>query len=529
MISLTIGDLYDRCVMFHGKNTAITYKDQSYTYSEMGENANRLVNGFKSLGLGKGDRIAFLMANCPEYIFSEYAAAKTGCIRVPLAVLLSQEDHVYMVNQSRCKALIYHETMAHRIREMIPYLSNVEHYICVGKDPFAVNPENLTPGHIHLQTLMGEHAPVAEAVAVDPEDLVGIYYTGGTTGRPKGVMLSHRAWVNTILFETLEFGFGRREVFAYLTPLTHAGGCLMLPVLLRNGRCVILDHFDPESFLGTVEKEKVTSTFMVPTMLYVLMDFPDLEQYDISTLANVIYGASAIAPERLKQAVTRFGPIFTQLFGQTEAPMTFSVLTRDEHIIADPVREKEIFSSAGRPTFHTLLRIVDEQGLDVNQGEAGEVIVKCSNMMTGYLDNPEATRETIRDGWLHTGDIAKQDHEGYIYIVDRKKDMIISGGFNIYPREIEDVLFEHPSVRQAAVIGVPHEKWGEEVKALVVLTPGADITIREIIDFVRMRKGSLMAPKSVEFIDKIPLTNLGKVDKKALRQRFWNNRDRMVS
>ncbi|MCP4114527.1 MAG: long-chain-fatty-acid--CoA ligase [Desulfobacteraceae bacterium] len=524
MTALTIGDLYDRCVMFHGRSTAITHGDQSYTYSEMGENANRLVNAFKGLGLGKGDRVAFLMANCPEYIFSEYAVAKTGCVRVPLAVLLSREDHIYMVNQSRCTTLIYHETMADRVSEMMPRLETVKHYICVAEDG-----AGLMPGHVHLQTMMKEHGPRARAPAMDPEDLVGIYYTGGTTGRPKGVMLSHRAWVNTILFETLEFGFGRREVFAYLTPLTHAGGCLMLPVLLRNGRCVILDHFDPKAFLETVEKEKVTTTFVVPTMLYVLLDYPGLDKYDLSSLTNVIYGASAIAPERLKQAVTRFGPIFTQLFGQTEAPMTFSVLTRDEHVIDDPVREREIFSSAGRPTFHTLLRIVDEQGRDVKPGEPGEVIVKCSNMMSGYLDNPEATRETVRDGWLYTGDIARQDHEGYLYIVDRKKDMIISGGFNIYPREIEDVLFEHPAVKAAAVIGVPHEKWGEEVKALVVLKPEAHAGGREIMAFIKERKGSLMAPKSVEFIDAIPLTNLGKVDKKALRQRFWQEKDRMVS
>ncbi len=524
MISLTIGDLYDRCVAFHGRSTAITHGDRSCTYSEMGENANRLVNAFKGLGLGKGDRVAFLMANCPEYIFSEYAVAKSGCVRVPLAVLLGPEDHIHMVNQSRCTTLIYHETMAGRIKEMIPRLETVRRYICVAEDG-----ADLMPGHLHLQTLMKEHAPRAAAAAIDPEDLAGIYYTGGTTGRPKGVMLSHRAWVNTILFETLEFGFGRREVFAYLTPLTHAGGCLMLPVLLRNGRCVILDHFDPKAFLETVEKEKVTATFVVPTMLYVLMDYPDLDNYDLSSLANVIYGASAIAPERLKQAVTRFGPIFTQLFGQTEAPMTFSVLTRDEHVIDDPVREREIFSSAGRPTLHSLLRIVDEQGRDVTPGEPGEVIVKCSNMMTGYLDNPGATQKTIRDGWLYTGDIARQDDEGYLYIVDRKKDMIISGGFNIFPREIEDVLFEHPAVKEAAVIGVPHDKWGEEVKALVVLKPGVYASDWEIMAFVKERKGSLVAPKSVEFIDAIPLTNLGKVDKKALRQRFWNERDRMVS
>ena len=327
----------------------------------------------------------------------------------------------------------------------------------------------------------------------------------------------------------MEFDFGREEVFAYMTPLTHAGGCLLMPVLLRAGRCVIMDHFDPAEFLETVDREKVTMTFLVPTMIYVLLDHPNLEKYNLDSLNNVIYGASAIAPERLKQAITTFGPIFTQLFGQTEAPMAFSVLPREDHIIADPVREKEVFASAGRPTFHCEVRLVDDNGNDVKSGEPGEIVTRCANMMSGYYKNPEATADTIRDGWLFTGDIAKQDDEGYIYIVDRKKDMIISGGFNIYPREIEDVLFEHPAIKDAAVIGVPHDKWGEEVKAIVVLRPDHEATPDVLIEFVKDRKGSLVAPKTVDFWDNIPLTNLGKVDKKSIRAKYWEGKDRMIS
>jgi fatty-acyl-CoA synthase len=209
--------------------------------------------------------------------------------------------------------------------------------------------------------------------------------------------------------------------------------------------------------------------------------------------------------------------------------MMFSALSRQEHIVADPQREKEILSSAGRPTFHAEIKLVDENGVEVKRGEPGEVAVRCANIMSGYFKNPEATAETLKDGWLYSGDIARQDEEGFLYIVDRKKDMIVSGGFNIFPREIEDVLFEHPAVKGAAVIGVPHEKWGEEVKALVVLHEGQSATQEELIKFVKNRKGSLMAPKSVEFWDAIPLTNLGKLDKKAMRTKFWKGKDRMVS
>lgn len=523
MLKLNVGDLYDRAVDFFGKNTALTYQDKSFTYAEMGRQALRLANAFQTLGLKKGDRIAFLMANCPEYVFCEYAVAKIGGVRVPLAVLLSSSDHVYMMNQAECTTLIYHEKMAGRIEEMSPLLETVKNFICVGDN------NTCQEGHLHLQTLMENSSPELQPVQIDPEDLAGIYYTGGTTGRPKGVMLSHRAWVYTVMIEMLELGFGWEEVFIYPTPLTHAGGCLMLPVLLRKGRCVIIDHFDPTLFLETVQKEKATMSFLVPTMIYVLLDYPELDKYNLESLKNVIYGASAIAPDRLKQAMNRFGPIFTQLFGQTEAPMMISVLSREEHVVEDPVREKQILSSAGRPTYQTRIKLLDEQGNEVARGESGEVVVSCGNMMHGYFKNPEATADTVRDGWLHTGDVAYQDEEGFLYIVDRKKDMIVSGGFNIFPREIEDVLFEHPAVKGAAVIGVPHDKWGEEVKAVVTLHNGKSASPDELIQFVKERKGSLVAPKTVEFWDEIPLTNLGKVDKKAMRGRFWEGKDRMVS
>jgi fatty-acyl-CoA synthase len=333
-------------------------------------------------------------------------------------------------------------------------------------------------------------------------------------------MLSHRAWTYSYVMQMLEFGFGWHESFLFPTPLTHAGGCLILPVLLRRGRCVIIDHFEPELFLQTVERERVTMTFLVPTMIYVLLDHPSLQKHDFSSLRNIIYGAAAIAPERLKQAVATFGPVMTQLFGQTEAPMALTALSRQEHVIADPEREKQVFASAGRQTIHTELRLLDDDGRDVARGEAGEVVVRCTNMMSGYLNNPEATAETIRDGWLHTGDIGLQDDEGFLYIVDRKKDMIISGGFNIYPREIEDVLFEHPAVKGTAVVGVPHAKWGEEVVAVVCLHDGKVAEEAELITFVKERKGSLVAPKRVLFWDAIPLTNLGKIDKKEIRARL---------
>jgi acyl-CoA synthetase (AMP-forming)/AMP-acid ligase II len=428
-----------------------------------------------------------------------------------------------MMNHSESVALVYHEKLAPRVQQMAPHLKTVRHFICVSEDPG-------TPAadHLHLQTLLADSPPEPPKVEVEAADLCGLYYTGGTTGRPKGVMLSHRAWVNSVMLEMLSLGLGRRETFAYVTPLTHAAGVLLLPVLLREGTGLILEEFDPETFLATAEKEKVTATFCVPTMIYMLLDHPGARRYETSSLRNIVYGAAPIAPDRLKQAINRFGPIFTQLYGQTEAPMMLSVLTRDEHVIADPERERQVLSSCGRPTITTRMKLLDPQGDEVALGEVGEIAVRCINMMDGYFEDPETTAETMRGGWLHTGDLAYQDAQGFLYIVDRAKDMIISGGFNIYPREVEDVLFEHPVVKEAAVIGVPHEKWGEAVKAIVVLHEGKSATEEELIAFVKERKGKLSAPKSVEFWNSIPLTNLGKVDKKKIREPFWHCRESRV-
>ena len=520
---ITCADLYDRSVAAFRQNTAILFNDEKYTYDELQKNAYSLAHALNKLGLKKGDRVAFLMANCPEYIYCEYALGKLGLVRVPLAVLLSSKDHTYMMNQSECTALIYHERLAGRVQEMIPSLKTVKQFICVARDFSTV-----VAGHEHLQTLIASNPPEAPSVALDCQDLVAVYYTGGTTGLPKGVMMDHNTWVGTFISEMLHLGLDWDEVFAFATPLTHAGGCLILPVLLKRGICEIQDHFDPKLFLERVEKVKVTTTFIVPTMIYVLLDYPDLKNYDLASLRNIIYGASAIAPARLKQAVDTLGPIFTQLFGQTETPMMISCLSRQEHVIADPERRMQVYTSCGRPVMTADVRIVDEEGREVPRGEAGDIVCRTINMMMGYLRNPEQTAETIRDGWLWTGDVGKFDEEGYLYIVDRSKDMIISGGFNIFPREIEDVLHEHPAVKNVAVVGVPHEKWGEEVTAVVALKEGQAVEEKELIQFVKERKGSLVTPKSVKFWDEIPLTNLGKLDKKKIRETFWKGKDRKV-
>lgn len=522
MTPATISELYERAVLHGGARTAIVDGERRFSYAQIGAHAAQIAAALQNMGVDRTTRVAFLMANCAEYVFCEYAVAKTGAARVPLAVLLGNDDLAYILNFSRCDVLIYHHTFAERLSQIRPGLETVKTFICVGGD------ERRTPGgDTTLHALLASSPPPFVPCPVEAEDIAGIYFTGGTTGRPKGVMLSHRSWYYTYCAEMLEFGIAEGETFVFVTPMTHASGCLILPVLLKQGCCVVLDHFDPDLLLNAIQTHRATATLLVPTMIYVLLDHARRGDYDLSSLKNILYGASAIAPERLKQALGVFGPILTQFFGQTEAPMVLTALSRAAHV--DPAfDEADMLMSAGRAAYQAKLRIVDDDGADVAPGEAGEVIAQSMNMMSGYLDNPEATAATIRNGWLHTGDIARISDQGLITIVDRKKDMIVSGGFNVYPREVEDALFEHPAVKQAAVVGAPHEKWGEEVRAVVVLHPGEDVSERALIDFVKARKGSLNAPKAIEFWDAIPLTNLGKIDKKAIRARFWGGQQRMV-
>jgi fatty-acyl-CoA synthase len=264
-------------------------------------------------------------------------------------------------------------------------------------------------------------------------------------------------------------------------------------------------------------------------MLYALLDHPDLKKYDTTSLRNIIYGAAPISPERLKEAVGTFGPVFTQLYGQAEAPMALAVLPRQEHIVDGDEKQLARLASCGRPTLLTKLELLDDTGKQVPMGHPGEIVVKTPNIMLGYLNQPDLTAETVKEGWVHTGDIARQDDQGYLYIVDRKKDMIVSGGFNVFPREIEDVLREHPGVATCAVVGVPDPKWGEAVKAVVVTETGQSVTEEELIRFCRERKGSILSPKTVDFVDSIPLTPLGKPNKKVIREQYWKGRDRRVS
>jgi len=498
-------------------SVAVTIGDRSMTAREMSSMVSCYAQALASKGLVQGKQMSVLSMNRPEVLFN-MAASQVNAVRTtPLHPMGSLEDQAYVLNDCGAEALIFDpENFTDRAKAIAELAPGIKHFLALGPTEFG---EDL---HALAQTFTPQRLV---APTVNAEDLAGIAYSGGTTGKPKGIMSTYRGGASMTTIQMSEWEWPDEVRFLICTPLSHAGAAFFTPTLLKGGSLTVLPGFDPEKFMQTVEKHRITATMLVPTMLYVLLDHPKFDQYDLSSLQTVFYGAAAISPTRLSEAVQRMGQIFFQFYGQAECPMTISVLRKADH---DP-NNLERLASCGRPVPWVHVALLDDDGNEVPHGEPGEICVRGPLVMKGYLGKPEQTAEAFAHGWLHTGDVARADDEGFLYIVDRKKDMIITGGFNVYPREVEDVISSHPAVSAVAVIGVPDERWGESVKAVVVLRPGETVNPDDIIAMVKDAKGSVQAPKSVDFVDAIPLSALGKPDKKALRALYWGDAQRQVN
>ncbi|HJM49666.1 MAG TPA: AMP-binding protein [Alphaproteobacteria bacterium] len=508
-------DLICRAIQRWPERTALVDAEGPVSYGELGSRIARMVAAFAAAGLKRGDALAQISSNRVDAVVVSSAALMAGVRYTPLHPLGSLEDQVFILEDGAIGALVADvPAFAGRGRELAAASSALEHVFTIGPADF---------GRDLLELAASQETaplrPVAEA-----GDVAWLAYTGGTTGRSKGVMLPHRSMVFNALITLAEWQWPRQIRLLTATPITHAAGAMIVPVMLRGGSVVMLPGFEPEGFLAAVEEHRISATFLVPTMIYVLLDHPALKETDISSLEMIIYGAAPMSPSRLVEAMEVFGPVFTQLYAQTEAPNTVTCLRMEDH---DPARP-DLLASCGSPLAGIQVAILDADDNEVAVGEPGEICVRGPLVMDGYWQRPEETAETLRNGWLHTGDMAKRDEDGFYYIVDRSKDMIISGGFNVFPREIEDVLTSHAEVAMAAVIGVPDEKWGEAVKAIVVPRPGASPSAEELVALVRDAKGPVYAPKTVEFADDLPLTALGKPDKKAIRAAFWGDSERQV-
>lgn len=512
----TLPDLLIRALELHPDRPAVYLGDQVLTSGQLRDQISRLVQAYEAWGISKGSPVGMLALNRPEVLMAMGANMVAGCRVTALHPMGSLEDQAYVLDDAGIETLIFDpaafQERAQALAERVP---NLRRLVALGSTEVG-------------QDLMAAAAPFAPErlipPQVDPDDVAGLAYTGGTTGKPKGVMGTYRSGATMTAIQMAAWQWPAETRFLICTPLSHAGAAFFVPTLLRGGSIVVLPGFEPGTVLETIERFKITATMVVPTMLYALLDHPKLDSTDLSSLDTVFYGAAAMSPTRLHEALERLGPIFFQYYGQAECPMTITVLSKEEHHLDDPQR----LASCGRPVPWLDVALLDDEGHEVPTGSPGEICVRGPLVMQGYWNKPEQSAEALAGGWLHTGDVARADQEGYLTIVDRKKDMIVSGGFNVFPREVEDVLSAHPDVAAAAVIGVPDDKWGEAVKAVVVPRPGATIDPEVLIALVKEHKGAVHAPKSIDVVEAIPLSPLGKPDKKALRTRYWSGADRQV-
>ncbi len=477
------------------------------TVGDVRDAASQFVQALQSLGVGKGTRVGLLSANRPEVLHVANAVQLMASIYVPMHPLGGLADHLHVVQDAEIDILIFdvdnYAVRAAQLAQKSPKMR----LLAFGSNSITEN----------LSKLAQKFTPQKLIVPlVDSNDVVRLGYSGGTTGKPKALASVHRTALVTLQIMMAEWEWPNPLRFLSCTPLSHAGAAMFLPTLLKGGTMLVLPNFDPIAVMQSIQKYRINCVMLVPTMIYALLDHPRFGEFDLSSLETVFYGASAISPPRLKEAIERIGPVFSQFYGQAEAPMAVTMLRKRDHDINDMRR----LASCGRPSPWLHVELLDANNNPVPDGEPGEICVRGPLVMNGYRNNPELTAETFAGGWLHSGDIAVRDAGGFLRIIDRTKDMIVTGGFNVYPREIEDILAEHSAVAQVAVIGVPHEKWGEAVKALIVLRAGQSVDAQELIDLVAQCKGSFQAPKFIEFIESIPQTAVGKPDKKALRARF---------
>ncbi|WP_410656995.1 AMP-binding protein [Amycolatopsis sp. lyj-112] len=461
-------------------------------------------------GVRPGDKVAILSGNDPLSFGCVFGIGRAGAVWCPVNPRNEAAENSELLDLFDCTCLLVQESFAPLVARILPQLPKLTTVVCL---------DGSMPGAVTFSEWL-DGAGVEPWQAEPPDDMVMLVGTGGTTGHPKAVMLSGRNVETMSALTLMSYPFAGRPRYLALAPLTHAAGVLCFPVLTLGGEIVVMPSPDLGEFLALVERRGITHTFLPPTLIYLLLDNPALADRDLSSLQCLWYGAAPMSATKLAEAITRIGPVFGQLFGQSEAPMMVSTLAPADHVHTDGSLARERFTSAGRPTPLTQVAIMSDSGDLLPPGERGEIVVRGSLVMLGYYKNPGATAEASAHGWHHTGDIGYLDKDDYLYIVDRAKDMIITGGFNVYSAEVEQALMTHPAVRDCAVIGLPHDKWGEQITAVVQLHTDKTTVADELRAAVKQRLGSVKTPKEILIWPDLPRSTVGKVLKTEIRARL---------
>lgn len=511
----TMRDRFDHALRGHAEHRAVEFGGQTLTYRDLDRWSHSVALQLHELGVVRGDRVAIYLRNRPEFIVADIAVARLGAVKVPVNFMLATDTVGHILSVTGVRAVVVDEPLRDSLTEALAGQSAAHPVVIVA----AARPDSAVRAMVSLPTHDVQALP---HVDVSPDDVAAIYFTGGTTGKPKGVVHTQASTVALHVAQIIEAELHDDERVLLTTPMAHAAGLFAQSAIMRGATAVLHDGFDVDDVVSALRDDAITWTFLVPTMIYRVLGALEDSGSTGFSLRTVVYGAAPMTAGRLERAIKLLGPVFVQLYGQTESPNWGTRLAKRDH---DPDRP-ELLASCGRASLFAEVRIVDDDGGDVAAGEIGEVALRTPYLLREYLDNPGATTEKFLGDWIRTGDVGVLDEAGYLYLKDRKNDMVISGGMNVYCSEVEAVLAEHPDVREVAVIGVPHPDWGEAVHAVVVAGPGFDE--RAVLGWARDRLASYARPKVIATADALPETAFGKIDKRALREPYWRGTARAI-
>ncbi|WP_161991522.1 AMP-binding protein [Natronorubrum aibiense] len=518
----TLPSLLTTTISRRPERIALRDETGSLTYGELDRRSDALANAFLEFGLEPEERVAMILPNRLEAPIVDIATYKTGAARLPINPDLSVTEIDYILSDAEPAVVVCDASRLDDVEDLVEDLPTRP--VCV-----AIESTDPPTGWRSAARLEDGTAADSPSVSVEPDAIAGHFYTGGTTGDPKGVCYTQSCLATNLLAHPADLGFSSDDTGLVATPISHSAGTFLLATLIAGGTVVLRRGFDETDFCAAVETHGVTWTFLVPTMLYRLLDGP-LAAHDVSSLENVIYGAAPICPDRLQDALDRLGPILTQFYGQTEVPNLITTLDRRDHARVLEDGDERLLRSAGQPCLLSDVKVVDpDTGEDLGTDEVGELLVRAPYAFDGYFELPEATDETLVDGWVRTGDVGRIDDDGYLYLLDRRSDVVVTGGMNVYTGEVEHALGEHGAVGDVAVIGVPHEDWGEAVHAIVVPAERRDIDVDDLLAFAGERLASYKRPKSVDVFETLPTTPYGKIDREALRERYWADEERRIN
>jgi fatty-acyl-CoA synthase len=510
------------------KKHAIVCGKKRWTYQEFYDRINRLSHCLKGFGIEKDDKVAILHPNCHTFLEAYYAIPQIGAISVPINYRLSPSEIAFILQDSESKILIADSMFKDQVDVIREEIRGIERILWTGEPQELDDSIDLN----YEEVLQKADFNALPEPSLNGEDVAQIYYTSGTTGRPKGVMLSHKNVTTHALGAIAEIHLIDQDVWIHVAPLFHlADAWATWAVTWVGGTHVLVREFDAKVVLETIQREKVTLTNLIPTMLNLMVNHPDVKKFDYSSLRVLLSGGAPIAPEVVRKIVETFKCDYIQTYGMTETSPYLTVSILKEHLKKLSNENQLRFKSkTGREFISVALKVVNDHGKEVknDEKEVGEIIVKGDIVTKGYWKLPEETEKSIKDGWLYTGDMAVIDEEGYVTIVDRKKDMILTGGENVYSTEVENVLYMHPAILECAVVGIPDQKWGEAVKGIVVLKQDQKTTEQEIIQFCKERMAHYKTPKSIDFIEVLPRTGSGKIHKKGLRDKYWEGYEKKV-